>query len=109
VILPTGHWQAVAAPRRLRPRERWMIASVLGIVAAAVVALVISFASSVQSSGHGCIHVTVEYVTGGTQIDHCGAQARAFCASVGRPGGESGAVGRAVASECRKAGLPASH
>ena len=85
-----------------------MIASVLGVLAAAAVALVISFASGAQTSGHGYIHVTVAYVTGATEIDRCGAEARALCASVRAAGGQSGSLGRAVAGECRKAGLPAS-
>jgi hypothetical protein len=86
-----------------------MIASVLGVVAVAAVALVISFATGGRTSGHGCVHVTVAYVTGATEIDRCGAEARALCVSVGAAGGQNGALGRAVAGECRKAGLPASH
>jgi hypothetical protein len=85
-----------------------MIASVLGILAAAAVALVISFASGAQTSGHGCIHATVAYVTGATEVDRCGTEARALCASVGAPGGQNGSLGQALANECRKAGLPAS-
>lgn len=85
-----------------------MITSVLGLVAAAAVALVISFAAGGRTTGHGCIAVTVQYVTGGTEINRCGAEARALCASVGTAGGQNGAVGRAVATECRKAHLPAS-
>jgi hypothetical protein len=85
-----------------------MIASVLGLVAAAVAALTISFASGGRSTGNGCVDVTVQYVTGGTEIYRCGAQARSLCASVGTTGGNNGVLGRAVASECRKAGLPTS-
>jgi hypothetical protein len=85
-----------------------MITSVLGLVAAAAVALVISFAAGGRSTGNGCIDVTVQYVTGGTEIYRCGAEARSLCASVGSAGGQNGSLGRAVASECRKAHLPAS-
>lgn len=85
-----------------------MIASVLGLVVAAAVALVISFAAGGRTTGNGCIDVTVQYVTGGTEIDRCGAEARSLCASVGTAGGQNGAVGRAVATACRKAHLPAS-
>jgi hypothetical protein len=83
-----------------------MITSILGFVAAAAVVLVISFASSGRGTSNGCVDVTVQYFTGGTEIYKCGAEARALCASVGLPGGQNGAVGRAVATECRKAGLP---
>ncbi len=85
-----------------------MIASVLGLVAAAVAALAISFASGGRTTGNGCVDVTVQYVTGGTEIYRCGAEARSLCASVGTTDGHNGALGRAVASECRKAGLSAS-
>jgi hypothetical protein len=85
-----------------------MIASVLALVAAVVVALAISLLSGSPTSGRGCIRVTVQYVTGGTQLNRCGAEARAVCSSVGVPGGYNGSLGQAVASECRKAGLPVS-
>ena len=106
LILPPGHAQAITQSRRLRTREKWFIGSALGLVAAALVALVISLASASPSSGKGCIHVTVQYVTGGTQLDRCGAEARSVCASIGLAGGYAGAIGEAVAKECRKAGLP---
>jgi hypothetical protein len=85
-----------------------MIASVLGVVAVAVVALTISFASGGRTTGNGCVDVTVQYVTGGTEIYQCGAEARSLCASVRTTFGNNGVLGRAVASECSKAGLPTS-
>jgi hypothetical protein len=108
LILPQGHWQAVAARQRLRARDKWMIASVLGLVAAGVVALVISLASGGRSSGNGCVDVTAQYVTGGTELYRCGPEARSLCASVGVGGGPGTALSRAIATECRKAGLPVS-
>ena len=83
-----------------------MIGSVLGLLAVAAVALVVSLASTSPSSGNGCIHVTVQYLTGGTQLNKCGREARSICGSVGLPGGYGGALGQAIAAECRKAGLP---
>lgn len=106
LILPPGHAQSVAAPRRLARRERWMIGAVLGLVALGAIALVISFASGSKSSSNGCIHVTVQYVTGATQLDKCGREARSVCSSIGQPGGYAGALAEAIARECRKADLP---
>jgi hypothetical protein len=108
LILPPGHWQAVAARQRLRTRDKWIIASVLGLVAAGVVALVISFASSGRTSGNGCVDVTSQYVTGGTELYRCGPGARSLCNSVGVGGGYGAALSLAIARECRKAGLPVS-
>ncbi len=83
-----------------------MIGGVLAIVAGLAIALVISFATSGHKSGHGCISVGLAYSVGGTQIYRCGATARHMCASVNQPGGSVGATARALATECRKAGLP---
>jgi hypothetical protein len=108
LILPPGHWQAVAAPRQLRSREKGIIAAILGLLVAGLVVLAISLVSTGNSSGNGCVHVTAAYVTGGTELYRCGAEARALCSSTAGPGATSTALGRAVASECRKAGLSAS-
>jgi hypothetical protein len=106
LILPPGHAQTLRDRRTLSARERWMVGGVLGVVAAIAIALAISFATGDRQSGHGCINVGLSYSTGGARVIRCGAQARAFCTQVGAPGGLSGVTGRAVATECRKAGLP---
>ncbi len=85
-----------------------MIATALGLVAAGVVAVAISLATAGRTSGEGCVDVTVQYVTGGTELYRCGAEARSLCASVGAASGHGGAFGQAVAGECRRAGLPVS-
>jgi hypothetical protein len=105
LILPPGHAQTVAAKRRFSRRERWMIGTVLGTAAALIVAVVISLATASHSSGNGCVDVTIPYAFGGQEFYRCGAAARSMCASVGVPNGYSGTAGRAVALECRKAGL----
>jgi hypothetical protein len=83
-----------------------MISGVLGVVAVIVVALVISIATAGQSSAHGCIHATTPGDVGAQPIDQCGAQARDTCQTVNRPGTFPPASARAVAVQCRKAGLP---
>jgi hypothetical protein len=83
-----------------------MIAVVCVVLAAGVVALVISLASSGRSTHGGCIHVTAPGATGAVELDRCGSQARAVCGTVGIGSGPSGVFGEAVARECRKAGLP---
>jgi hypothetical protein len=106
LILPSGHAQAIEQRRSLRPREKWMIGGVLGLVAAVAVALVISFATAGHKSGHGCVSVGLAYSTGGAQLYRCGSAARQLCASVDRPGGTTGGAARSLTIECRKAGLP---
>jgi hypothetical protein len=106
LILPPGHAEEIRRRREFRARERWMIGGVLGVMAALVVALVISLASQDPKSGHGCISVDLAYSTGGAQIYRCGASARAMCTEVHRPGGLSGLAAETVTGACRKAGLP---
>jgi len=82
-----------------------MIGGVLGAVAALAIVLVLSLATSGHTSGGGCIDVVVPYSTGGQEFYRCGATARAMCNEVGTPEGYNGVQGRAVAIQCRKAGL----
>ena len=101
MVMPPDH----AVLRRLSKREKWMIGGVLGVVAALALVLVVSFASSGPSSGHGCIYATIPGVVGAEQVHECGATARATCRSVRaayRPH-----AAQTIATECRKAGLPA--
>jgi hypothetical protein len=105
LILPPGHAQAIASPRRLGRRERWMIASVLALIAVGVIVLAISLASARRTTAGGCVDVTAPGATGATELYRCGAQARALCSSSRSYGG---AFGAAVIAECRKAGLPVS-
>jgi hypothetical protein len=106
LILPPGHWQSVTAPRQLRPRDKWIIGTVLALLAAGAVALVISFASTSGTSGNGCIDITAAAATGGTELRRCGAEARLLCSSV--RANEAGVAGFAalLPEACRKAGLP---
>src|SRR5579859_4804703 len=106
LILPPGHAQAVRRPHPLRTREKAMLGGVMGLLVVLALALVVSFASGGASSRHGCISVDLAYSVGGAQIHRCGASAREMCASVNQPGGSIGATARALATECRKAGLP---
>jgi hypothetical protein len=83
-----------------------MIASVLALVLVGVVVLVISIGTSAQKSASGCVDVTIAGPIGGEELNRCGAQARSLCASLGHPGGITGAPAQDVAQACRKAGLP---
>ena len=107
LILPPGHAQTVAARRTLNVREKWILGSVGALVAALIVVVAIAVATAGHSSGNGCIDVTIPYSIGGQEFYRCGAAARRTCSSVGTPGGFVARAGRAVAAECRKAGLPA--
>jgi hypothetical protein len=106
LILPPGHAKAVLARPRLGARERWMITTVLGTVAAVLVVVVISIASSGHQTGKGCLDVTIPGPIGGEELYRCGAGARALCASIGRPQGFSGVPGQDIARACRELGLP---
>ncbi len=101
LILPPGHAEQLRAPIR----ARWM--QVLGaVITAAVVAIaVVAITTKGHTSGNGCVDVVIPYAVGGQELYDCGAKARALCAGVDRPSGFGGTAGRAVATECRKAGL----
>jgi len=83
-----------------------MIGAVLGLLCAGAVALVISLSSPGRSSGHGCVDVSVQAATGGSELYRCGAQARALCASALVGAKADPVSGAAIIRECRKAGLP---
>jgi hypothetical protein len=82
-----------------------MIGGVLGVVAALVVVLVISFASTGPSSKSGCIYATIPAATGAEQVHQCGGAARSTCASANTPGAFTRQAAQTIAAECRKAGL----
>ncbi len=106
LILPPGHAQAPAIRGRLGHREKWILGGVAAACAALILAVVIAVATAGHSSAGGCIDVNISYSVGGQELYRCGSAARETCATVGRPDGFSGAAGQAVATECRKAGLP---
>jgi hypothetical protein len=108
LILPPGHAEAVRVRRRLSRREKWMVGSVLGAVAAVVVVLAISLGTSARSSSHGCIYATIPGVVGAVEVYECGNAARSTCRSVGTPGAYARGAAQSIATECRKAGLPVS-
>jgi hypothetical protein len=105
MVMPPGHGQAMLVPYRFSKREKWILGGVLSLVLALAVTLVISFASAGHSTGNGCVDVALPYSDGGAEVYRCGADARAFCVSAGKPGGLTGISGRALAGECRKAGI----
>jgi hypothetical protein len=106
LILPPGHAEAVAAPRRLTTREKRLIAGVLAVVAAIAVAFIISLSIGGQTSANGCIHLTIAGAVGAEEIDDCGAAARSICQSAEAPGAFAPQAAASIAAECRKAGLP---
>jgi hypothetical protein len=83
-----------------------MLGGVLTTVAVLAVVVVIALVSSSHATGKGCVHVNLPYSTGGQEFFECGTRAKAMCAEVGAPGGYSGAAAQAVATQCRRAGLP---
>ncbi|HWD65471.1 MAG TPA: hypothetical protein VG405_09875 [Solirubrobacteraceae bacterium] len=106
LILPPGHAERATRPLRIGRRERWFLGSGGVLLAALVVALVISLGSHQRVSGHGCVDVSAATVIGGSELYRCGAGARTLCTGPGRAGREFVSFQRALASACRKAGLP---
>jgi hypothetical protein len=106
LILPPDRARAIAVPRRFTAREKWILGTVLAGVAVLVVAVAISIGASGRRTGNGCVDVTFPIAIGGQELYECGATARALCASAGSSAGLSAVEDRAVAVQCRKAGLP---
>jgi hypothetical protein len=86
-------------------RDRWMIRIGGLLTLALIVVAVIAITNKGHSSGHGCVDVVIPYAVGGQELYECGAKAKALCRGVDTPAGFRGTAGRAVAIECRKAGL----
>lgn len=101
LILPPGHAEQLRAPIR----ARWM--QLLGAIVtiAVIVVAVIAITTKGHATGNGCVDVVIPYAVGGQELYQCGAKAKSLCAGVDTPQGFSGTAGKAVATECRKAGL----
>ena len=93
-----GHSQRLAQP--LTRGQRWMIAVVLAAVAG--VAIWAFAAPSAPVSRDGCVNVVVASSTGGGLLTHCGAEARAWCAS---EFARSDILALRIQAQCRLAGL----
>jgi uncharacterized membrane protein len=105
-MLPAGHYQQISQPRTLGSREKWILGSLLGLVAVIAIAVVVAFTSVQKQSRNGCIDVSAATVIGGSELYRCGADARALCSTPGDSGTSNVAFRRALADACRKAGLP---
>ncbi len=106
LILPPGHGQEVTQRRGLSRRERWLIGSVLGLLAVICVAVVVAFTSVQKQSRNGCIDVSAATVIGGSELYRCGQAARDLCTQPGGQRSSNVAFARALAEACHKAGLP---
>ena len=83
-----------------------MLGGVLATVAVVAIVLAISIGTAGKSSAHGCIYATIPGAVGAQQVNQCGAEARGTCQSVHTAGALTPEAASAVATECRKAGLP---
>ena len=106
LILPPGHAQELRTPRRITLRERWVVGAAVAMLAALAVVLVVALSTGEHASGNGCVYVNLPYSTGGASFYQCGSKARATCGSVGQANAFTGPAADAVATQCRKAGLP---
>ncbi|MCW3048592.1 MAG: hypothetical protein JWO74_2876 [Solirubrobacterales bacterium] len=99
-----GHWQRQhTSLRSATRRERRVLLLVLGILTAALIAIVVAASwRGAGASTPGCVDATVPSTTGGASIHACGARALRFCHSADPiPADVLGDVRAA----CRKAGL----
>jgi hypothetical protein len=106
LILAPDHQPQTRPLRRLSARERWLVRIMAAVTGVLVIAVVVSIATSGQSSGHGCVHAIFPGPVGAEQVNQCGAGARSLCATVNAAGGYGPEARRTITSECRKAGLP---
>src|SRR6185312_9627440 len=105
-MLPAGHYQQISQPRTLGSREKWILGSVLGLLAVICVAVVVAFTSVQKQSRNGCIDVSAATVIGGSELYRCGQAARDLCTQPSGQRSSNVAFARALAEACRKAGLP---
>jgi len=84
-MLPAGHYQQISQPRTLGSREKWILGSVLGLVAVIAIAVVVAFTSVQKQSRNGCIDVSAATVIGGSELYRCGQAARDLCDAPGPP------------------------
>jgi hypothetical protein len=106
LILPPGHHKEITERRQFSRRERGFMAGAGALVAALVVAVVISIGGASPTSAHGCVYVTIGSSTGALVAQGCGARARSICAEVSVPGVYAKQTIPLVAAQCRLAGLP---
>jgi hypothetical protein len=101
-----GHWQRQhTSLRSVTRRERRVLRLVLGILAAALIALAVT--TSLDGAGATtarCVDVTVPSTTGGASVHACDDRARRFCSAADLIPAD--VVGD-VRAACRKAGLVA--
>jgi hypothetical protein len=106
LILPPGHGRAAVARRTFTRRERWILASVIGVSLALVVVVVIAVASPGGHANRGCLAIEVPGPIGAQEFRQCGAAARAFCGSIHETADLSAVARNDVAAACRRLGLP---
>ncbi|MEA2147903.1 MAG: hypothetical protein QOG59_3490 [Solirubrobacteraceae bacterium] len=87
-------------------RERWLVRIMAAVTGVLVIAVVVSIATSGQSSGNGCVHAIFPGPVGAEQVNRCGAGARSLCITLSSASGYGPEARRTIISECRKAGLP---
>jgi len=106
LILPSGHAQEAVRGPTISRREKWLIGSVLALLAAICVAVVIAFTGVQKQSRNGCIDVSAATVIGGSELYRCGRTAHDLCTEPGGAHSSNVAFAQALADACRKAGLP---
>lgn len=105
-----GHYERVNTPlRKLRRRERWVLAAGLAVTVIALLMLLFLPAHNErplldEKGGHrrGCIEVAVAGRVGAEPIVGCGHRAQAICK---RASGFEGPRPETILAACREAGV----
>jgi hypothetical protein len=92
----------LAEPLRWGKREKTIIATVLSVVALALIGLVAYGLTSGSPARKDCIDVTFASTLGGAELKGCGSQARRICAS----GHTFKTIQTELKASCERAGFP---
>jgi hypothetical protein len=97
-----GQHQRLATPLVLTKTQRLVALAVGALIAVGVIAgLAVALTADSPRPPKGCVSVTVASSLGGAPVQHCGADARAWCASYKRSDLGNAVLADAVRSACR--------
>ncbi len=103
--MPPNYRQHEGLPlARSERRAGWAVAGVVVLIGAGLG--IWQFAGGGASPKGSCVSINVASSTGGAFVQHCGADARTWCAAEAR---SAGIVAREAQSACRRDGFLAGH
>lgn len=94
----------LATPLQWGRREKTAIASVLVVLAAALIALGAYAISSGSPARKDCVEAFAPSTLGAVRIHGCGGRARQLCSTA--PANRDKGIAEAMSASCRRAGFP---